>query len=109
MRNDSLQTLVRRSTCYCVQCFIWSGFSSQEEASAKVEIIWNGERVGGSSGYTKDYTFVQAPVVGTGSDKLAFVGGSAPVWTFIDDCKVYKPNALTCGAQKSPSLSFFGF
>jgi hypothetical protein len=76
---------------YVIQCFIWSGFSIPAlEASAKVNIMWNGERVGGSSGYTKDYTFVEEPVVATGSDKLAFVGGSAPAWTFIDDCKVYK-------------------
>ncbi|KAJ7364656.1 hypothetical protein DFH08DRAFT_275865 [Mycena albidolilacea] len=76
---------------YVVQCFIWSGYSGETlEAPAKVDILWNGERVGGSSGYTKDYTFVEAPVVATGNDKLAFVGGSAPAWTFIDDCKVYK-------------------
>ncbi|KAJ7302501.1 hypothetical protein DFH08DRAFT_905103 [Mycena albidolilacea] len=76
---------------YVVQCFVWSGFASPGvEAAAKVDILWNGERVGGSSGYTEEYTFVQAPVVATGSDKLAFVGGAAPAWTFIDDCKVYK-------------------
>ncbi|KAJ7725893.1 hypothetical protein B0H14DRAFT_3169619 [Mycena olivaceomarginata] len=76
---------------YVVQCFVWSGFASPGvEAAAKVDILWNGERVGGSSGYTEEYTFVQAPVVATGSDTLAFVGGAAPAWTFIDDCKVYK-------------------
>jgi hypothetical protein len=76
---------------YVVQCFIWSGFSGETpEAPAKVDILWNGERVGGSNGYTKDYTFVEAPVVAAGNDQLAFVGGSAPAWTFIDDCKVYK-------------------
>ncbi|KAJ7827813.1 hypothetical protein B0H14DRAFT_3720112 [Mycena olivaceomarginata] len=82
---------------YVVQCFFWSGYNDpSQEASAKVDILWNEKRVGGTSGYTKDYTFVQAPVVATGSDNLTFVGGSAPAWnspapwTFIDDCKVYK-------------------
>ncbi|KAJ7364657.1 hypothetical protein DFH08DRAFT_950223 [Mycena albidolilacea] len=75
---------------YVVQCFMSSAFSGpQIEAAAKVDILWNGERVGGTSGFT-EYAFVQASVVATGSDKLVFVGGSAPVWTFIDDCKVYK-------------------
>jgi hypothetical protein len=37
-----------------------------------------------------EYSFVEAAVVGTGSDLLSFVGGAAPAWTFIDDCKVYK-------------------
>ncbi|KAF7333122.1 hypothetical protein MVEN_02377600 [Mycena venus] len=75
---------------YVVQCFMSSAFSGPaEEASAKVDIMWNGERVGGVSGFS-EYTFVEAPVVATGSDLLSFVGGSAPAWTFIDDCKVYK-------------------
>jgi hypothetical protein len=82
---------------YVVQCFFWSGYNDpSQEASAKVDILWNGKRVGGTSRYTKDYTFVQAPVVATGSDNLTFVGGSTPAWnspapwTFIDNCKVYK-------------------
>ncbi|KAJ7206469.1 hypothetical protein B0H12DRAFT_1075336 [Mycena haematopus] len=75
---------------YVVQCFMASAFSGSDlEASAKVDILWNGVRVGGTSGFT-EYTFVQASVVATGSDKLSFVGGAAPAWTFIDDCKVYK-------------------
>ncbi|KAF7356083.1 hypothetical protein MVEN_00938200 [Mycena venus] len=75
---------------YVIQCFMASAFSgAQLEASAKVDILWNGVRVGGTSGFT-EYTLVQAEVVGTGSDKLSFVGGAAPAWTFIDDCKVYK-------------------
>ncbi|KAF8142865.1 hypothetical protein K438DRAFT_1768600 [Mycena galopus ATCC 62051] len=75
---------------YVVQCFMSSAFSGADaEASANVDILWNGARVGGTSGFT-EYVFVEASVVGTGSDKLSFVGGAAPAWTFIDDCKVYK-------------------
>ncbi|KAJ6481064.1 hypothetical protein C8R45DRAFT_320151 [Mycena sanguinolenta] len=75
---------------YVVQCFMSSAFSgSQLEASAKVDILWNGARVGGTSGF-QEYTFVEAAVTGTGSDKLSFVGGAAPAWTFIDDCVIYQ-------------------
>ncbi|KAK7018361.1 hypothetical protein R3P38DRAFT_2715610 [Favolaschia claudopus] len=75
---------------YVIQCFMSSAFSGQQlEAQAKVDIMWNGQRVGGVSGF-QEYAFVQASAVGTGSDKLAFVGGSAPAWTFIDDCHIYK-------------------
>ncbi|KAJ7181170.1 hypothetical protein C8R46DRAFT_1319899 [Mycena filopes] len=75
---------------YVVQCFMASAFSGEElEAPAHVDILWNGKRVGGVSGF-QQYTFVEAPVVATGSDLLSFVGGAAPAWTFIDDCHVYK-------------------
>ncbi|KAJ6582353.1 hypothetical protein B0H19DRAFT_526848 [Mycena capillaripes] len=75
---------------YVIQCFISSAFSGEQlEGPAKVDILWNGQRVGGTSGF-QQYTLVQAAVVGTGSDKLALVGGKAPAWSFIDDCKVYK-------------------
>jgi hypothetical protein len=80
----------KNGVAYVVQCFMASAFSGpQLEAPAKVDILWNGVRVGGVSGFS-NYAFVQASVVGTGSDLLSFVGGSAPAWTFIDDCKVYQ-------------------
>ncbi|KAJ6550209.1 hypothetical protein B0H19DRAFT_1160627 [Mycena capillaripes] len=82
-----LQTV--NGASYVVQCFMSSAFAdSGKEAAAKVDIKWNGERVGGFTGYMP-YTLVQAPVVGTGSDLLSFEGGAAPAWVFIDDCKVY--------------------
>ncbi|KAK7008308.1 hypothetical protein R3P38DRAFT_3211310 [Favolaschia claudopus] len=75
---------------YVVQCFMSSAFSGPAlEAKAEVDVKWNGVRVGGTSGFT-EYAFVEAAVVGTGSDQLEFVGGAAPAWTFIDDCHVYK-------------------
>ncbi|KAJ6534234.1 hypothetical protein B0H19DRAFT_1185596 [Mycena capillaripes] len=82
-----LQTIDGAS--YVVQCFMNSAFSGPaDEAAAKVDILWNGVRIGRTTGYML-YTFVQAQAVGTGSDVLSFVGGAAPAWTFIDDCKVY--------------------
>ncbi|KAF7315691.1 hypothetical protein MIND_00084700 [Mycena indigotica] len=77
---------------YVVQVFFISSFSSQAlEGPAKVDILWNGKRVGGTSGFVGSYTFSQSDtVVGTGKDVLSFVGGAAPAWTFVDDVKVFK-------------------
>ncbi|KAF7290332.1 hypothetical protein HMN09_01291200 [Mycena chlorophos] len=77
---------------YVVQVFFSSSFSSEElEGPAKVDILWNGKRVGGTSGFVASYTFTQSDtVVGTGSDVLSFVGGAAPAWTFVDDVKVFE-------------------
>ncbi|KAJ7069448.1 hypothetical protein C8F01DRAFT_514267 [Mycena amicta] len=77
---------------YVVQCFFISSFSGPSlEAPAKVDILWNGVRVGGTQGFLGSYTFTQSNVVvGTGSDVLSFVGGAAPAWTFLDDIKVFK-------------------
>ncbi|KAF7354383.1 hypothetical protein MVEN_01127100 [Mycena venus] len=83
-----LSTIV--GTNYVIQVFFLSSFSgAQLEANAKVDILWNGVRVGGTSGFTPAWTFVEAPAVGTGNDTLSFVGGSVLAWTFIDDVFVY--------------------
>ncbi|KAJ7848457.1 hypothetical protein B0H14DRAFT_2582980 [Mycena olivaceomarginata] len=75
---------------YVVQCFVSSAFSAPEfEAAAHVDVLWNGERVGGVHGFM-EYTLVEVGVIGTGRDILAFVGGAAPAWSFIDDCNVFK-------------------
>ncbi|KAJ7301698.1 hypothetical protein DFH08DRAFT_1090122 [Mycena albidolilacea] len=77
-------------TNYVIQVFFFSSFSgAQLEAKAKVDILWNGVHVGGTSGFTPAWTFVEVPVVGTGSDTLSFVGGTVLAWTFIDDVFVY--------------------
>ncbi|KAJ7722206.1 hypothetical protein B0H16DRAFT_359402 [Mycena metata] len=75
---------------YSIQCFMNTAFSgSAVEASANVDIQWNGATVGSFSGFS-DWQFVQATATGTGSDVLAFVGSPAPAWAFIDDCFVYQ-------------------
>ncbi|KAJ7867231.1 hypothetical protein B0H14DRAFT_3590403 [Mycena olivaceomarginata] len=77
-------------TNYVIQVFFLSSFSGpQLEAKAKVDILWNGVRVGGTSGFTPAWTFVEAPAVGTGNDTLSFIGGSVLAWTFIDDVFIY--------------------
>jgi hypothetical protein len=64
-------------------------FSETIESPAKVDIMWNGVRVGGVSG-TSPWTFVHATVVAQGNDLLSFVGGQAPWWIYLDDCFVYQ-------------------
>ncbi|KAJ7721889.1 hypothetical protein B0H16DRAFT_362083 [Mycena metata] len=77
-------------TNYVIQGFFLSAFGgAQLEANAKVDILWNGVRVGGTSGFTPAWKFVEVPVVGTGNDTLTFVGGSVQAWTFIDDVFIY--------------------
>ncbi|KAF7342434.1 hypothetical protein MVEN_01832600 [Mycena venus] len=57
------------SANYVVQCFMSSAFSgSQLEAAAKVDIMWNGVRVG-TSGFM-EYAFVQVPVLHSEREQL---------------------------------------
>ncbi|KAF7303810.1 hypothetical protein MIND_00610700 [Mycena indigotica] len=84
--------VTEKGASYVIQAFFISSFSGPSlEAHAKVDVFWNGKRVGGTSGFVGSYTFTQSTVVtGTGSDLLSFVGGAAPAWTFLDDVKVFK-------------------
>ncbi|KAJ6479373.1 hypothetical protein DFH09DRAFT_1266333 [Mycena vulgaris] len=74
---------------YGIQCFMGGTFSETLESPAKLDIMWNGPRVGGVSG-TSPWTFVHATVVAQGNDLLSFVGGQAPWWIYLDDCFVYQ-------------------
>ncbi|KAJ7486762.1 hypothetical protein FB451DRAFT_1391650 [Mycena latifolia] len=80
---------------YVIQAFFISTFSGEDlEKNAKVDILWNGARVGGVSGFMQ-WTLVQVAATGTGSDELSFVGGAAPAWTFLDNVSVFEgPVAL---------------
>ncbi|KAJ7509561.1 hypothetical protein B0H11DRAFT_2184145 [Mycena galericulata] len=74
---------------YVVQVFVSNDFSGQPiEDPAFVDVLWNGVRVGGVTGF-QHYTPLQVSVVGTGKDVLAFRGGDAPAWSFIDDVSVF--------------------
>ncbi|KAJ7509562.1 hypothetical protein B0H11DRAFT_1252306 [Mycena galericulata] len=74
---------------YIVQVFVSNDFAGGElEGPAFVDVLWNGVRVGGVTG-EQDYAPLLVPVVGTGSDVLAFRGGKAPAWSFIDDISVF--------------------
>ncbi|KAG6915703.1 hypothetical protein DXG01_010313 [Tephrocybe rancida] len=59
------------------------------EASASVDVVWNGKTVRTIQLGYQDWTFYETTVVATGNDKVALHGGSAPAWVFIDDIYVF--------------------
>jgi hypothetical protein len=69
------------------QASAFSGFNG--EASAFIDIVWNGKIVTTIKPGFSNYEFYSVNVVGIGNDVLAFHGGDAPAWTFIDDIAVY--------------------
>jgi hypothetical protein len=71
--------------------FIANAFSGRDdEAGAYVDILWNGVVVLSiRSGYT-NWKFSSVSVDGVGNDVLAFHGGQAPAWSFLDDIAVYQ-------------------
>ncbi|KAJ7255518.1 hypothetical protein B0H12DRAFT_1050231 [Mycena haematopus] len=76
---------------YVVQFFYSSTYSGEElEESAFVDVLWNGEVAGSVSGYSP-WTYSQFAVqaVGGGNDTLAFKGGMAPAYVFIDDVYLF--------------------
>jgi len=75
---------------YAITFFQSSSFSSpEEEANAHVDVLWNGKVVFSFGGFSQ-WTFEQVKVTGAGNDKLAFRGGAAPAWTFIDDIALFQ-------------------
>lgn len=76
---------------YTITFFQASAFSGPEgEAPAIIEILWNGDVVSTIKPGFSDYKFYSFNVVGAGYDVLAFHGGAAPAWIFIDDIAVYQ-------------------
>jgi len=75
---------------YKIEFFHSSSYSGNiAEREAYVQVVWNGDVVAtirpGYSGWMC-YVF---EVTGCGRDMLAFTGGEAPAWSFIDDVKVF--------------------
>ena len=76
---------------YTIAFFHASAFSGFErEASAFVEILWNGDIVSTIRPGYSDYKYYSFNVVGTGNDVFALRGGAAPAWSFIDDIVVFR-------------------
>ena len=68
-----------------------SAFSGpDDEALASMDILWNGNVVGSIHPGFSEYEHFSFDVVGDGDDVLAFHGGAAPAWIFIDDIAVYQ-------------------
>ena len=64
--------------------------SEEEEAGAFVDILWNGDVVKTIRPGWSKWRFQSVEVVGRGEDVIAFHGGSAPAWSFIDDVAVFE-------------------
>jgi hypothetical protein len=76
---------------YILQFFHSSIYAGQEaEASASVEVVWNGNTIDTIHPGFKDWTPEQYTVVAQGNDKLELEGGSAPAWVFIDDISLFE-------------------
>ncbi|TFK70891.1 hypothetical protein BDN72DRAFT_500502 [Pluteus cervinus] len=75
---------------YVITFFQNSSFSgSTLEASASITVQWNGVAAQTFAVGYEGWTFYQVTVTAVGNDLLAFVGGNAPAWSFIDDVSVY--------------------
>ncbi len=84
-----LQTLVGKK--YVVGFFQASTFSGPTlEVNAFVDVLWNGEIVTTIRPGFSDWAYYSVEVVGRGNDVLAFHGGTAPAWSFIDDITVFE-------------------
>ena len=84
-----LQTVAGQK--YTITFFQASAFSGpKDEAPAFVDILWNGNIVLTIRPGFSNYEYISLDVVGAGNDVLAFHGGAAPAWTFIDDVAVFQ-------------------
>ena len=95
VRSDTLSAaaplLTTAGKKYKVGFFHASSFSGPELAGpAFVNVQWNGKTVKTIRPGYSNYTYFEVQVTGTGRDKLAFNGGIAPAWSFIDDISVYQ-------------------
>ena len=54
-----------------------------------MEVVWNGQVAKTIRPGYEDWKLYQVNVVATGSDTLAFRGGAAPAWSFIDDVTLF--------------------
>ena len=76
---------------YTIGFFQASAFSGpSSEASAFIDILWNGAVVSTIYPGYANWEYFSFNVVGAGDDVLAFYGGKAPAWSFIDDVTVFQ-------------------
>jgi hypothetical protein len=75
---------------YTITFFQASSYSGPfYEANAFIDILWNGNIVATIRPGYQNWSFYQFNVVAAGKDVLAFHGGMAPSWSFIDDIAVF--------------------
>ncbi|KAG7089635.1 hypothetical protein E1B28_011298 [Marasmius oreades] len=75
---------------YAIQFFLSSVFSGPVlEKEAFVSVVWNGNVVKTfNTGYAS-WAYYEVIVTAAGDDRLSFVGGKAPAFTFIDEVYVF--------------------
>ncbi|KAF9442645.1 hypothetical protein P691DRAFT_764987 [Macrolepiota fuliginosa MF-IS2] len=75
---------------YLITFFHSSSFSGPDlEADAFVDVMWNGQIVETIRPGFSNWKYFEFRVVAVGNDELAFHGGKAPAWSFIDDVYVF--------------------
>ncbi|KAG5635908.1 hypothetical protein H0H81_009689 [Sphagnurus paluster] len=75
---------------YVIAFFHASVYSGQAaEKDAFFEVLWNDQVVKSYTPGYQPWTFYEITVTAQGNDKLAFRGGKAPAWSFIDDVDVW--------------------
>jgi len=76
---------------YIITFFHYSGYSPpSDEQDAFVDIMWNGNVVATITPGYSPWTYYSFNVTGAGKDVLAFHGGKAPAWSFLDDVHVFR-------------------
>lgn len=76
---------------YVVGFFANTLYAGQDaEATAAVDVLWNGQVVESINVGYRDWTWYETRVVARGGDRVGLHGGSAPAWVFIDDVCVYR-------------------
>ena len=76
---------------YTITFFHYSSFSgSSDEQDAFVDIVWNNNVVATITPGYSPWTYYSFTVTGAGNDVLAFHGGKAPAWSFLDDVHVFQ-------------------
>ncbi|KAF8054343.1 hypothetical protein FPV67DRAFT_1131368 [Lyophyllum atratum] len=77
----------KRYTITFFQSSLYAG--SEAEKDAFIDVLWNGAIVKTIRPGFQPFTFYELTVTARGSDRLAFHGGKAPAWSFIDDVNVF--------------------
>ncbi|KAF8989953.1 hypothetical protein BDQ17DRAFT_1372527 [Cyathus striatus] len=85
----ALQTVPGKQ--YQISFFESSSFSGPVmEANAFFQVLWNNQVVLASKVGFTNWELFSVTVTAKGNDLLAFHGGSAPAWTFLDDITVFE-------------------
>ena len=76
---------------YTITFFHYSGFvDPTAKQNAFVDIEWNNNVVATITPGYSPWTYYSFTVTGAGNDILAFHGGKAPSWSFLDDFHVFQ-------------------